>query len=141
MGNSNVHVYYSGEDEGRNNVHVFYTEEDETKHLKSPKWPKGWPKGWMEVYSGFTKRSGEPVGLYEYQYQYSGPYKSKKQMIQYLKNFFNLLKQKGFVKRFRVFGGGFKEFVCDENKGTCTIKRKPRTFYSWLRTTLKNNFS
>jgi len=128
---------------GRSTVHVYYTaaDEEETKHLKVFKWPKkGWPKDWEFVGSGTTTPIGEPVGFYAFEKQYTGPTKSKKQAIQYLRNTFNTMKKEGYIKRFRVLGGGFKEFACDENKGTCTIKRKPRTFYSWLRTTLKNKF-
>jgi hypothetical protein len=81
-------------------VFVFYTFFDKET-------PASWsyskfPNGWNWVGSGRTSAVGEKKMIYENEEQFSGPKENQQKMITYLTTFFNKLKQKNYVKRFKI---------------------------------------
>jgi len=81
-------------------VFVFYTFFDKET-------PASWsyskfPNGWHWIGSGQTSAFGEKKMIYENEEQFSGPKETQQEMITYLTRFFNKLKQKNYVKLFKI---------------------------------------
>jgi hypothetical protein len=81
-------------------IFVFYTFSHEEN-------PASWsysklPKGWLWVGSGKTSPVKGKNMTYENEEQFSGPKATQQKTINYLETFFKKIKQKKYIKRFKV---------------------------------------
>lgn len=81
-------------------VFVFYTFSNKEN---STSWSyTKFPKGWSWVGSGSTSALGDNKLMYENEEQFSGPKETQSKLIAYLTTFFNKLKEKNQVKKFKI---------------------------------------
>jgi hypothetical protein len=75
---------------------VFYTAS------KNSSWRYNLPVGWSVVGSGSTSAINGKKLKYEREEQFQGPANNQKSTIQYLDTFFNVLKNNGEIKYFKI---------------------------------------
>jgi hypothetical protein len=82
-------------------VFVFYT-----IHPQAPKktwtYTRRFPAGWDWTGAGSTAAVGDPPKAYQREEQFNGPRERRQAMKEYLKEFFQGLKDKGVVTKFKI---------------------------------------